>query len=257
VIHLHPYKLGSGSARDLKEYLTTHGKRAIISHNLRRPSGRLIVGWGARSFDFDPAQNHIINHPDDTKIVSCKKKFFDHVQNKAVIPEYTSDPGVARSWMDTVVVRSTTTGSGGDGITLVQPGEELPVAPLYVRYQKKTKEYRVHCFKTDAWQLKHFQQKVFVKTEERPEPVNWQIRNHSMGFTFQTVETIPPEVEASCQSVLESFPNLSFIALDVIFHKPSRLALVLEGNTAPGLEPQRLELYGQFLADEHTRIFGP
>lgn len=254
MIQLHPYNLGSRSAKALKEYLTEHGKRAVISHRLASRRPRMIVGWGAKPLEFDPGTNRVLNHPDATRILSCKKKFFDAVpdENTRFLPCYTDDPQAARNWADTVVVRATTTGSGGDGITIVQAGEDLPRAPLYVKYQKKTHEYRLHVFKVNGeWEIRHVQRKVFVPVPGRPEPTNWQIRNHTMGFIFQTEDTIPDQVRDATLSVSNAFPEVDFIALDVIYHAPTGVALVLEGNTAPGLEGPRLQVYGDYLIQRY------
>jgi hypothetical protein len=268
VIHIHPYNLGSKSAMALKRYLTDRGIRTIVSHRLRSKRKRMIVGWGAKGYEFDLGHNAPVNHPEAAKVLSCKKRFFEHVCNNwaddlRLIPDFTSSSGDARAWADTVVVRATTTGSGGDGITIVEPGADLPAAPLYVRYQKKTDEYRLHMVNRTQQKMDgvaryaeclHMQKKVFVKTEERPEPLNWQIRNHTQGFIFQTVQEVPEAVLEVSEKVMECFRGLDFAALDVIYHKPTDLALVLEGNTAPGLEGPRLEVYGEYLINKYKEV---
>lgn len=268
MIHIHPYNLGSKSAMALKGYLTDKGIKTIVSHRLRSQRKRMIVGWGAKAYDFDLGRNVALNHPDITKVLSCKKRFFEHVASEdgaeIYIPEYTSDRGIAGAWGTDVVVRATTVGSGGDGITIVGVGGEIPVAPLYTKYYKKTDEFRLHMVNRNQQKMDgvarvaeclHIQKKVFVKTEERPEPLNWQIRNHTQGFIFQTVQEAPKAVLEASLKVMECFPNLDFAALDVIYHKPTDLALVLEGNTAPGLEGPRLEVYGEYLIGKYKSLF--
>lgn len=252
MIQLHPYNLGSRSAKALKEYLTEHGKRAIISHRLASRRPRTIVGWGAKPLDFDPLRNVVINHPDATRTLSCKRRFFEHVGDSPYIPVSTTDPEIARTWDTPIVVRATTTGSGGDGISIISGTDEIPRAPLYVKYQKKTHEYRLHVFKVnDEWEIRHVQRKVFVPTEERPTPIDWQIRNHSMGFIFQTESIISDSVRTATLAIARSFEGVSFIALDVVYHEPTGIALVLEGNTAPGLEGPRLQVYGDYLIQKY------
>lgn len=257
MIHLHPYKLGSASAKALKEYILERGHRAVISHRLASNRPRFIVGWGAKPFDFNPGNNRVMNDPQATRILSCKKRFFEHVNvaNPAItqfIPSWTADRAVAAGWGTTVVARATTTGSGGEGITIVNEGDNLPVAPLYVKYQKKTAEYRLHAFKVNGeWVVKHIQRKVFVATPERPEPLNWQVRNHTQGFIFQTEEGAPEAVTEATLAVCGAFAGVSMMALDVIYHAPSRIALVLEANTAPGLEGPRLNVYGDYIIEQY------
>lgn len=254
MIQIHPYILGSRSAKALKEYLTERGIRAVISHRLRSNRKRMIVGWGARSLDFQLGHNVLINDPNVTKILSCKKRFFDHInngQNGSYLPEFTSDLDVARGWNDTVVVRHTTTGSGGEGIELVEAGEELPNAPLYTRYRKKTHEYRLHIL---GGEVREIQRKVFVKTDDKPEPEDWRIRNHTKGFIFQTEADVVNEVREAATKVASSFDGLDFVAMDVIYHEPTKRALVLEGNTAPGLEGPRAAIYGDYLIEKYKEI---
>lgn len=266
MIQIHPYKLGSKGAMALKEYINNAGVKAIVSHKRKgNPKiGRLIVGWGGKSFDFEEsARDEVLNVPADAKVLSCKLKFFQEVVDaEGFIPEWTTDPKIAQAWGTDIVVRATTTGSGGDGITIVPAGQLPPKAPLYTKYQKKTQEYRVHCFRkpvqkmggvAHAWSLDHYQKKIFIKTEERPEPLDWKIRNHTQGFIFQTVEEIPAKVREACEAVLEEL-GVDFCALDVIHHKPTDVALVLEGNTAPGLEDGRLKVYGDYLIERHKEF---
>jgi hypothetical protein len=216
------------------------------------------VGWGAKDFDFDIGNNPVINPPSVTKTLSCKKRFFDAIEDKSLIPTYTSDQNTAVQWGSDIVCRATTTGHSGVGITIVGRDmvaqHPLPRVPLYVKYQKKTHEYRIHLFRDDGIKIAEIQRKVFVATPDRPEPLNWQVRNHTQGFIIQSVPEAPEAVLEASQKVMEQFENLSFAALDVIYHEPSNLALVLEGNTAPGLEGPRLSIYGDFLEREYRRL---
>lgn len=256
MIQLHPYNLGSKSAMALKGYLTDKGIRVIVSHRLRSERKRMIVGWGAKSLDFPLGRNVLLNDPNITKLLSCKKRFFEHVRETGMAPCSTTDPEVARSWGSTVVCRATTTGSGGDGITIVDVGSdgamELPHVPLYVKYEKKTHEYRLHVL---GGEVREIQRKVFVKTDDNPEPKDWRIRNHALGFIFQTEAECPDPVREAVLKVNAVFGNgLSFAAFDVIYHKPTNKALVLEGNTAPGLEGPRLGIYGDYLTQKYKEL---
>lgn len=253
MIHLHPYNLGSRSTMALKEYINGQGVRTIVSHRLASNRKRMFVGWGAKSFDFTPNTNAIINHPQNTKLLSCKKRFFNAIpeETRGFIPAFTSDPQVAISWDSDIVVRATTTGSGGAGITVVEAGNVVPQAPLFTRYQKKTHEYRLHIL---GGEIKEIQRKVFVKSDEKPEPDDWRIRNHTFGFIFQTEAECPAAVSEAALAVFKCFQGLDFAALDVIYHKPSNVALVLEGNTAPGLEGPRVAIYGDYLINKYKEL---
>jgi D-alanine-D-alanine ligase-like ATP-grasp enzyme len=57
----------------------------------------------------------------------------------------------------------------------------------------------------------------------------------------------PPEaVKEICEQFLE-VSALDFGAIDVIYHRPTNKAYILEGNTAPGLSGTAIEAYAEAL----------
>lgn len=198
-----------------------------------------------------------MNPPAVTQVFNNKLRFFRQCgyahENAAEIPLWTSFKEEARAWQEigrTVVERHILTGSGGEGIRIVEPGGELQLAPLYVKYEKKTHEYRLHIVKgrLGEFRVLYSQRKV----ARDPDGVSqWQIRNLDSGFFYQQHGfTVPVVVEnIGLDLIRTKFPDVDFVALDVIYHKPTNRAFVLEGNTAPGLAGTSVEKYASFITE--------
>jgi D-alanine-D-alanine ligase-like ATP-grasp enzyme len=45
----------------------------------------------------------------------------------------------------------------------------------------------------------------------------------------------------------QHFGEMHFAALDVLYHHPSGKAVICEGNTAPGLENNTVNIYAEYL----------
>lgn len=148
------------------------------------------------------------------------------------IPDFTTSAEKANSWLkdgQSVVVRKLLKASEGRGIVMVEPGNSVPNAPLYVKYLKKKKEFRVH-----VWQ----DQVVLVQEKRKRKGVDAdpRIRNHG-DWVFCTKNILEPEdlrasalaaVKAVCKETLSG-------AVDVIWNKKLNKCFVLEINSAPGL----------------------
>jgi hypothetical protein len=247
----------SNGAMELKMALAEGGLRTLLS---RREPGRMkvrphILFWGNSEpqFPLIRFRDKIINHPTGIKVMANKLRFFQRVGHLEIVPQWTTEAPTAVRWdADKVVCRHVLEGSGGAGIEIVNRGVPIPQpAPLYVKYEKKTHEYRVHMARgrDGVYSPILIQRKVFRKTPERPEPKSWEVRNHDNGFIYVQANDFPtPDVVvANAKRVMELFPELHFAALDVIYHEPTKLAYVLEGNTAPGLEGNTVRVYRDYL----------
>ncbi len=156
---------------------------------------------------------------------------------------YATDKAEAQTWLNEgspVYARTVLNGHSGAGIVVVEPGGELPNAPLYTKAIgfNKRHEYRVHVIGGEVVYV----QKKKRKTgwEENPEYSN-TIRNHHTGWIYATegVE-IPEDVQnLAIQSVAAL--GLDFGAVDIIVVQGQ--GYVLEVNTAPGLDGTTIEVY--------------
>ena len=254
-----PYKMGSRSAKRLKEAINVSEgtKTCWVIQRKPRASRALIVNWGSAAIPYQGPGYTVINKPVDVEAMSDKVKFFERTNNDVNVLLWTRDREIALGWGEAghkVFARTLTRGSGGRGIHVWTGGSEvpLPMAPLYTKHQPKTHEYRVHLVRSLAgsdFQPHLVQRKVWKNVGEQP--TTWDVRSHDNGFIFQSypdLDKVPPAVVAAAKKIMEKyFSGMHFAALDVLYHKPSDKAVVCEGNTAPGVENNTVDLYAHYL----------
>lgn len=240
---IYSYNPHSQSARKLSEALGI--KR--IKHQGSRFTGRknpTVINWGASQLPAWSLNCGLLNHPLHVAKASNKLTFFQSMP-KELVPEWTTDPDVARQWLEedvTVVCRHVLNGHSGVGIELVanvDPLLGLPKAPLYVQYVPKKDEYRVHVFDGEVIDVQRKARKLEVPDEK----VNWQVRNHQNGFIYQRQDVALPDACLSMARDCMQHSGLLFGAVDVIWNEKYGKSCVLEINTAPGLEGQTVEAY--------------
>jgi glutathione synthase/RimK-type ligase-like ATP-grasp enzyme len=120
------------------------------------------------------------------------------------------------------------------------PDHPLVNAPLYVKYKKKRKEYRVHVFKG---QVIDVAEKRRRRKDERPATFDGYVRNLANGWVFCRDSIVKPAdldglAIAACAAL-----GLDFGAVDVIWNEKENKCYVLEVNTAPGLQGTTLTNY--------------
>lgn len=265
---IHPYKLGSRGAKALRDSLRKRGVKCWTIQRPPRGQNALIVNWGASEFEYNPGGFRVLNV--NVSKMSNKISFFEATKGSEDVLDWTRDREVAIAWGTKVFCRTKVEASGGEGIIVFDPetdsADQMPYAPLYTKYAPKTHEYRLHLARSlngEGFQAMLVQRKVFVKTPERPSPLDWKVRNHANGFIFQSYppiavrERVPRNVMEAAGRVMGTyFADLHFAALDVMYHDKKDKAYVIEGNTAPGLENQTISVYSDYLAaleQEHRR----
>lgn len=262
---IHAYKNGSRGAKRLKAALNESGVPTYVL--LKQPTNTkaLLVNWGASEFKFDPNyMRYVVNSPAVVGVMTNKKSFFTKVGDSPMVPEWTTLPAEALAWRSKLLARTILQGSGGAGIVVWDPEKDdpatLPTAPLYVKYENKTHEFRIHLarsFYGHKFEPILIQRKIFQKGKGLERPLSWEIRNHSNGFVFvrDSGEPTPPEVLSTSIAFMDQhFPQLHFVALDVIYHAKKNQAWVLEGNTAPGLEGNTIEVYKDYFARLNSEL---
>jgi len=267
-----PYHRYSRGVRVLKKELRTLGIKApIIQGDNIAPSRTLptlIVNWGKSKAPTIVGRNVVtINSNQVIQPMLNKRSFFERVGHGNEVPTWTTDPGVARMWQKTTVARTILTGHSGDGIILYDPSDvtqSLPEAPLYTMYTPKTHEYRVHVGRsltTPVYSVLMSQRKIFKKDiiAGKDAPTNWKIRNVANGFIYaRTTEEEPlPGLVAhlALTFMLKYFRDIHFCALDILYHEKKKMAVVLEGNTAPGLTDLSAPVYARYLQGLHTELY--
>lgn len=251
-VRIYSYNQGEGS-KNLSE--KTGWPRLRHQGSTFRPRrGDVVVNWGSKNTpDFGEAT--VLNHSEQL-VVTDKRVFFGEMP-QGIVPDWTTDIIVASGWLTeghTVVCRKILNGHSGEGIELVSGPVreiqdsliyELPEAPLYVKYQKKTHEYRVHMIGQKVIDVQQKRRKTDVPDEE----VDWKIRNLRGGFIYAREGVTAPEEVLAVASRAHESSGLDFGAYDVIFHEPTRKALVLEVNSAPGLSGTTIDRYAEGLQE--------
>jgi len=251
---LYPYKLASGSARNLSSTLNIKRIKPTTGSVYTPRVGDLIINFGASTVNFELTKPIVLNKPVAVSLASNKLFCFNKLQECGVnTPEYTTDVAIAQAWDCKVVARTKLQGCGGEGIEVFESGSDISgTFKMYSKYVKKTKEYRVHVFKdphgvytTPRVQVKKLSRHIDI------DPLNTlEIRNYTNGWVFSSRVDRDNNNEWSNELLTESIKavealGLDFGAVDIIFNK-IRGVFVLEVNTAPGMEGDTLEIYTSY-----------
>lgn len=227
----------SEGCRDLARGLGA--KRLKEGSNYIPTSRTTVINWGSSNARTYP---NMLNKPESVYRAAHKLHTFNGLaSNNISVPDFTTSKQVAEGWLlngYVVVERHKLTGHNGDGIRIVDYNSDedtITDAPLYVKYQKKDHEYRVHVFKD----------RVIDVTEKRRrhgvEGGDGRIRNLANGWVFCRDGVNAPEAVRSVAVAAIRALGLDFGAVDVI-EREGR-AWVLEINTAPGLQGTTLDKY--------------
>jgi len=245
-VKIFSYNPGSRGARGLAAAL---GARVLRRDSTwRGRNGDTVINWGASNVTGAGLQVDVqlLNRPEYVRRAGNKLEFFSLEREPRHntdlfprFPEWTTDPQVAHRWDSTIVCRTVLTGHSGRGIIIVERGENIPNAPLYTRYVKKSAEFRVHIVKGAIIDV---QRKI--RDPDR-EPTDWRVRSHDNGFIYvRTGFVVPADVrEQAGRAFVVS--QLDFGAVDVLWNEAQGQAYVLEINTAPGLEGTTIEKYAE------------
>lgn len=247
---IYPYKIGSKSAKDLANSLTerlTRKVRRVKQLGKYVPKIRsLLVNYGSSVLPvrFNNGRGVWLNHPGFTAVAGNKLNAFRKFKEAGLsIPEFTTDAATARDWIahgSTVVCRTLLSAHSGRGIVLASDVASMVSAPLYVRYKKKRKEFRVHVFKG---QIIDLAEKRRMRVERRPETFDGYVRNLANGWVFCRDGVVLPDdgrrlAISACASL-----GLDFGAVDIIWNEKENKCYLLEVNTAPGLQGTTLQSY--------------
>jgi len=252
------YKKGSKSAKELSGAL---GCLRLSRENskFRNNFNHTIINWGCSTFDDSFPVVNWINKPSAVKLASNKLSCFKALEE--VIPENIPDFTVSRDrvqqWAEegnVIVGRTKLTGHSGEGIFLYDHKEDMrgiqhdhqgvvPPAPLYVKYIKKTKEYRAHVINGKVVDVQEKRKRSSVENSL----VDYRVRNSDNGWVYcrESVDYGDELVDICIDSV--NALGLDFGAVDVIYNQHYDKYYVLEVNTACGLEGATVEVYAEHL----------
>ena len=213
----------------------------------------IVVNWGSsRSPNWLSPNVRIINHPRNVAKATNKLSTFRAFEEAEFthIPPWTADKSVAEQWIrdgQVAVCRTVLSGHSADGIVLAETVEQLVQAPLYTQYVKKLKEFRCHVAFGNVIDIQEKRRRA--NTEEKADS---RIRNHQTGWVYCRGEIVEPtglrEIAVSAIAAL----GLDFGAVDLIYNQKKEQCLVLEVNTACGLEGTTLRNYVNLIV-EHAK----
>ena len=217
----------------------------------------ILVNWGNSSLPFKPA-GVVLNPPEAIAIASNKLSSFQKM-SKDIAPPWTTSREEAAKWLeagDTVCVRQKLRSSGADGLVIFGPENfkewgELSKAPLYTKYVKKAAEYRIHVYKD--WVIDYQQKRLRSDMPEGFKP-NYKIQNLENGFIYARENVQPPKqvMDNAIRAVSEL--GLDFGAVDVIYNEKKGQAIVLEVNTAPGLQGTTITSYANAILKDKELV---
>ena len=231
-IFLYGYKRASASLKKLQEAILSEGIPCVRrDFETKKPPQKYdrVIYWGRGNPSIDIAQD--------------KLRTFEKLKEANVqIPDFTTDINTAKQWLSEekkVLCRKLLRSSGGKGIVMATKPEELTPAPLYVKYQPKQKEFRVHVFKGEVLDVQEKRRKVAGNVDS----FNKWLRNYDNGWVFCREGIVEPtglrDIGRSAVAAL----GLEFGAVDIIYNEKSKKLFVLEINTAPGIEGATVTKY--------------
>ena len=246
----------NAASNGAKELATALGVKRIKHRGsgFRPNADKLVVNWGSSEIGPDVIGNGtvVLNPPHRVSASTDKvQAFLVMSSGGARVPDFATTLDVALAWQiegHDVCVRALTRASGGKGLSVVGPDEDMPRAPLYTKYVKKKDEYRVHiCNDSVIGVQRKAARKDFAGETD------WQIRSHDNGFVFLHIApdewgTVPADVLQQAATGFAAL-KLDFGAVDVIWNSHHKKAYVLEVNSAPGLEGTTIDLYKKGFTD--------
>ena len=155
--------------------------------------------------------------------------------------EYTTSHQTAVTWANegsTVVCRKLTNASEGKGIVVAEKSSEIVVAPVYTKYKKKKKEFRVHIFKDQVVQVLEKRRK-----KDYDGQADTKIRNTANGYVFCSGDVSEPVGLRDLALSASKVTNSDFKGVDIGYNEKKNELFVIEVNSAPGIEGSNVDKY--------------
>jgi glutathione synthase/RimK-type ligase-like ATP-grasp enzyme len=163
--------------------------------------------------------------------------------NNILALEFTTDSNVASEWLKTghtVFGRKYLNASCGKGIVVLEPEVtmDIPELPVYTKYKKKKREFRVHVFKDQVVSVVEKRKRKGFDGERET-----KVRNLANGYVFcQTVENEPEGLRAVALAAAKVSPS-DFRGVDIGYNEKKDELFVIEVNSAPGIEGSNVNKY--------------
>ncbi len=252
---VYPYSMTSKSGKYLANALDA--MRVYPDRKYLPNKNDIIVNWGNGnvpnwSLNY---KKQIINHWDNVCYAIDKRDSFDLMAKNGVrTPPFTKNPQEALKWLydgSMVVGRAKVQATRGKGIVLMKAVADFVPCPLYTKYQKKLREFRIYVFQNAVLD---FLEKRRDSDRLNAGTVNEFIRTEEEGWVFcrQNVH-VPGDVGEQAVQAVKAL-GLIFGGVDVIWNDTTRLAHVLEVNTAPGIWGTTVTKYATQIREYAERL---
>jgi glutathione synthase/RimK-type ligase-like ATP-grasp enzyme len=235
-IKIYPYKQGSRSAKALAEAIGGKVLKIDGTSKYRPRPGDIVINWGSSRCP-GYGQAKILNK--NIAVAQNKLLTFQKLRESNVAtPEFYTNADEIPEEAYPIVCRTLLGGHSGAGIVIADDDSQLVNAPLYTQYIKKKDEFRIHVV---GGKIVFCQRKARKMDNDSP---NWLIRNLANGFSFVLVpeDEVPEKVKEQSLAAIEAL-KLDFGGVDCIWNEMKQLAVVLEVNTAVGLEERSAQFY--------------
>lgn len=243
-IRILPYKAYSRSAKALVDSLSPIAilkaqRTPMVGHKKK------LINWGHSNPAFSLDNVVVLNKPTSVLIASNKLSALRVMKEAGVnVPDFTNDIELAKNWINEeriVLCRTLLRANSGRGIVIAKAVNDLVVAPLYVKYIRKEKEYRIHVFNGQIIDMIEKKRKRgFIDNTV----YNKYIRSYEQGWVFsrENIE-VGQAVKVMAIKAVTSL-GLDFGAVDIVMDRNDK-PIVLEVNTAPGVQGTTLDKYKQ------------
>ena len=157
--------------------------------------------------------------------------------------EFTVDKHLAMQWVadgNTVFGRKYLNASCGKGIVVFDKENVLEMQgfPVFTKYKKKKREFRVHVFKDEVVNVTEKKRRKEFDGER-----DTKIRNLANGYVFvQTVVAEPPGLRELALSAAK-VSGSDFRGVDIGYNEKKDELFVIEVNSAPGIQGTNVEKY--------------
>lgn len=220
-------------------------KLVVVPHNMRSRAARDLantlsekVGHKVWRVTPDRVRGRIafVLHGGTDKLTQLRR--FNEAEVDTLV--FTTDRGTALSWLpgSAIVCRTVLRGSQGTGIVVAENGEQVVEAPLYTKYFKKKKEFRVHVLHGNVIDVQEKRAKAAYDGTR-----DVRVRNLANGYVFCRDGVVEPpglrELAAKATAAL----GYSLGAVDIAYNEHLGRLAVLEVNANPGMQGTTLENY--------------
>lgn len=153
--------------------------------------------------------------------------------------DFTLSKEQAKSWCEegeVVVARLLTRASEGKGIVIASEANQVPNAPVYTKYKKKKKEFRIHVFKD---KVVH----VLEKRKKKGVVCDAKVRNTANGYVFCSDNVEEPEGLRELALKASKVTQSDFKGVDIGWNEKKQELFVIEVNSMPGIQNSNVARY--------------